>query len=89
METTLSKLRSNLKSYCDKVVADRIAVRVRRRKGDDVVLVAADDYEGLKETAYLLSSPKNAKRLLAALARARQRKTKPMTLEELRASVGL
>ena len=89
METTFSHLRAKLKSYCDQAVANRQSIRVRRRKGGDVVLMAADEFDSLAETAHLLSSPANAARLLAALARARQNKTKPMTLEELRAAVGI
>jgi antitoxin YefM len=89
METTFSELRSNLKTYCDRAVSNREAIRIHRRNGEDVVLLAADEYESLAETAHLLSSPANAARLLAALARARQGKTKPLTLEELHAALGL
>jgi len=89
METTFSRLRGNLKSYCDQVVANREAIHVRRRNGADVVLLAADEYAGLAETAHLLASPRNAARLLAALARARKNKGKPMTVEKLRAALGL
>jgi antitoxin YefM len=89
METTFSQLRGKLKSYCDQAVADRRPIRIRRRNGGDVVLLAADEFDSLAETAHLLSSPANAARLLAALARARRNKTKPMTVEELRAAVGL
>jgi antitoxin YefM len=88
MEATFSKLRANLKSYCDQAVANREPIRVRRRNGEDVVLLAADEYDSLAETAHL-SSPKNAARLLAALARARRGSVKPLTLEELRAALGI
>ena len=88
-ETTLSKLRGKLKTYCDKAVADREPVRVRRRNGEDVVLLAADEFESLNETVHLLSSPANAARLLEAMARARKRKVKPMSIGALRAAVGL
>ena len=70
-------------------MANREPIRVRRRSGEDVVLLAADEYDSLAETAHLLSSPRNAARLLEALARARQGKGKPMTLEDLRAALGL
>jgi antitoxin YefM len=73
METTFSKLRGKLKTYCDQAVADRTPIRVRRRNGGDVVLLAADEYDSLAETAHLLSSPQNAARLFEALARARRR----------------
>ncbi len=74
METTFSQLRGNLKSFCDQAVANRQPIRVRRRSGGDVVLLAADDFDSLAETAHLLSSPANAARLLAALGRARRNK---------------
>ena len=89
METTLSKLRGHLKDYCDKAISQREPIRIRRRNGEDLVLVAAEEYDGLAETAHLLSSPKNATRILEALARTRKGKMKPMTIEELRAAVGL
>jgi antitoxin YefM len=89
METTFSKLRGNLRDFCEKAITNREPIRVRRRKGEDVVLLAADEYDALAETAHLLSSPRNAARLLESLARARKGKIKPMTIEELRASVGL
>jgi antitoxin YefM len=37
-----------------------------------VVIVALDDYQSLKEIAYLLKSPQNASRLLASIARLEQ-----------------
>jgi antitoxin YefM len=89
METTFSKLRAKLKSYCDQAVADREPIRVRRRNDEDVVLLAADEYDSLAETVHLLSSPKNATRLLEALARARRGSVKPLPLEELRAALGI
>jgi antitoxin YefM len=89
VETTFSKLRGNLKTYCDKAVANREPIRVRRRNGEDVVLLSADEYDSLAEAAHLLSSPQNAARLLAALARARRGTIKPLPLEELRAALGI
>ncbi len=89
METTLSKLRGNLRRFADQALSRREPIRVRRRDGHDLVLVAADEYDSLAETAHLLRSPRNAERLLAALARARKGKGKPMTLGDLRAACGL
>jgi len=43
----------------------------------------------LMETAYLLRSPANARRLLAALRRAKQGKGKPVSVEKLRREMGL
>lgn len=78
-----------MKAFCDKAVSDRIPVRVRRRKGGDLVLVAAEEFESLLETAHLLASPRNAARLLSALARARKGTTKPSTVGKLRAALDL
>ena len=59
VETTFARFRANLKAYCEQAVADREPICVRRRNGKDVILMAADEYDGLAETAHLLSSPKN------------------------------
>lgn len=42
---------------------------ITRAGHDPVVMVALDDYESLKETAHLLKSPENARRLLASIDR--------------------
>jgi antitoxin YefM len=62
-------------------------VIVRRRGARDVALVPADELAGLLETAHLLRSPKNARRLLTALRRAERGKGRPETVERLRRSV--
>ena len=62
---------------------------IRRRGGEDVALIAADELESLLETAHLLRSPKNAERLLSALQRARSRTEAPQHLDELRKEMGL
>ena len=89
VETSFTELRDRLKELCDRAVANREAIRVRRPKGGDVVVVAAEEFESLSETAHLLASPENAARLLAALARARRGTTKPMSIGKLREAIGL
>jgi antitoxin YefM len=44
-------------------------VVITRAGHDPVVIVALADYESLKETAYLIKSPENARRLLASIDR--------------------
>jgi antitoxin YefM len=83
-ETTYTKARANLASLCDKVAASREALIIHRRGARDVALVAADELESLTETAHLLRSPKNARRLLTALNRARGRELKPQSIDKLR-----
>jgi antitoxin YefM len=51
------------------VVDDREEVVITRAGHEPVVIVALFDYESLKETAYLLRSPQNARRLLASIDR--------------------
>lgn len=51
------------------------AAVIERRGHGDMALIPADELASLRETAYLLRSPKNAARLLAALARARRGRT--------------
>lgn len=89
IETTYSQARERLKALMDRAVDDREVIVVRRRSGDAVAIIAADELEGLLETAHLLRSPKNAQRLLTALTRARTHSVKPTTLAELKKDAGL
>jgi antitoxin YefM len=88
-ETSYTELRENLASYLDRVVDDREIVVVKRRGARDVAIIAADDLAGLEETAYLLRSPANAKRLLESLRELDRGRGKTMTVDELRRSVNL
>ena len=88
-ETTYTSLRARLASVLDKVVKDQEVVIVRRRGARDVALVPAEELAGLMETAHLLRSPKNAKRLMTALRRANRRNGKPETIGQLRRELGL
>ena len=89
IETTYSHAREQLKTLMDRAVDDREVIVVRRRSGGDVAMIAADELEGLIETAHLLRSEKNASRLLAALSRARGKSLKPTPLAELKKKLGL
>jgi antitoxin YefM len=89
VETTYTSLREGLSGYLDQVSDDREVVFVRRRGARDVAMVAAEELEGLLETAYLLRSPKNAERLMKALEASQKGKRKAESIESLRLSVGL
>ena len=86
--TTYSQLRSNLKRALDAVCADREPLRVERRRGGSVVVVDEEDFNALEETAYLLRSPENARRLLSALHGGRSSDRKFASVDELRAHLG-
>ena len=89
MQTTYSSARANLASLLDRAANDREIVIVRRRRGEDVALIAADELSSLLETAHLLRSPANARRLLQALQRAQTGKPKPQSIDVLRREIGL
>ncbi len=65
---TYSEARSKLAKTMEKVCDDHAPVIVTRRNSRSVVMISLDDYEALEETAYLLRSPKNARRLLESIA---------------------
>lgn len=69
---TYSESRARFAEILDAVVGDREEVIITRPGHDPVVIVALDDYQSLKEAAYLLRSPENASRLLASIARLEQ-----------------
>jgi antitoxin YefM len=83
-ETTYSSLRANLATVLDQVVDQQDTVIVRRRGARDVALIPASELAGLIETAHLLRSPRNARRLMSALRRAKAGKAKPGTATSLR-----
>jgi len=89
LETTYTNLRERLASVLNQVALDQEVVIVRRRGAKDVALVPADELTSLMETAHLLRSPRNARRLLAALQRARGGKGKPQSVDKLRREMGL
>lgn len=84
-----SELRRKLKAVCDQVCDRHEALLIKRRRGGDVVLMAKEDYEALEETAYLLSSPENARRLFEALRRRSEDRSVFASIEALKNEVGV
>lgn len=62
-----SEASENLDTMIDKVVADRAPLAITRQRGEGVVLVSASEWASIEKTMHLLSSPKNAARLLEAV----------------------
>ena len=89
IQTTYTHARANFATLCDEVTANGEVVIIHRRGAEDVALISAAELTSLMETAHLLRSPKNAERLLTALARARRRTGSPQSVKELRREVGL
>jgi antitoxin YefM len=65
---TYTAARQNLAKTMESVCQDHAPVIVTRKKNDSVVIMSLEDYEALEETAYLLRSPQNARRLMEAIA---------------------
>lgn len=61
--------RARYAEVLDSVVNDREEVVITRAGHEPVVIVSLDDFESLRETAYLMRSPANARRLLDAMER--------------------
>jgi antitoxin YefM len=64
---TYTAARENLASTMDRVCADHNPVIITRNRDQAVIMISLEDYEALQETAYLLRSPANAKRLITAI----------------------
>ena len=60
--------RANLARTMDEVCERHEPLIITRNGQESVVMLSLEDYNSLEETAYLLRSPKNAQRLLAAIA---------------------
>lgn len=63
-----SSARSNLAETMERVCEDHAPVIITRKAAKPVVMMSLDDYEALEETAYLLRSPKNVRRLIESIA---------------------
>ena len=60
--------RSNLAKTMEQVCNDHAPVAITRKGEGAVVMMSMDDYQALEESAYLLRSPKNLRRLIEAMA---------------------
>lgn len=67
---TLNQALATLATLLNRVTINREIVIIQRDGEEDVAMITASELSSLLETAYLLSSPANAKRLLGALQRA-------------------
>ncbi|HUP53812.1 MAG TPA: type II toxin-antitoxin system prevent-host-death family antitoxin [Longimicrobiales bacterium] len=88
-KASYSRARQNLASIWNEVESSREPAILERRGHEDMALIPAEELSSLQETAHLLRSPKNANRLLAALARSYEQTTQPVDLEDLAKELGL
>jgi antitoxin YefM len=64
---TYTEARANLADTITRVCDDHNPVIITKKSDKSVVMISLEDYESMEETAYLLRSPKNARRLLESI----------------------
>lgn len=65
---TYTAVRANFANTMDRVSNNHERIIITRNSKHSVVLLSLEDYQSLEETAYLLRSPKNARRLIESIA---------------------
>ena len=71
---SLTKAENNFKDIFNSVYHDSEEVIIHNEENKNIVIIPMDEYNSLKETNYLLSSPKNREVLLRSLNDARNGK---------------
>ena len=64
---SMSESRANYAATLDSVVNDQEAVVITRPGGENVVMLPQREYESMRETLYLMSSPVNRQRISRAI----------------------
>lgn len=72
---SMTEARNNFKAIFDAVFLNNEEVIIHRKGRENVVVIPFDEYNSMKETNYLLSSPKNREILMRSLKDAREGKT--------------
>ncbi len=65
--TTYTTFRQKLSNYMNLVSESNLPLYVTRQGKEDMVMLSKSDYEGMQETLFLMSNPKNAKRLIDSI----------------------
>ncbi len=88
-EISYFKARRNLAALMDEVVDDCEPVLIRRRGKEPVALVAADELASWMETAHVLRSPANARRLRESIAACERGEAEVIDVDELAKRLGI
>lgn len=89
IHTTYSHARANLASLLTAASEDKEVVLINRRNAEDVALISSSELSSLLETAHLLRSPKNARRLLNSLNRALSDTEAVTSIDEFKKELGI
>jgi antitoxin YefM len=79
---TYSQARENLAKTISRVCEDHSPVIITKKGTEAVVMISLEDYEAMEETAFLLRSPKNARRLSESIEQLERGKGKERKLFE-------
>lgn len=79
---TYTAARENLAATMDKVCDEREPTMITRNRDQAVVMVSLEDYKAMEETAYLMRSPQNARRLLTSIRQLESGKGKVRKLKD-------
>jgi len=89
LETTYTDARRHFASLWDRLASTRETLIVHRRGAEDMAMLPVAELSALMETAHLLRSPENARRLLSALSRAWEGRGKAEPADGLSKRMGL
>jgi antitoxin YefM len=65
--TSVNRFRENLKVYVEQVIANHLPLKVTRRRGEDFVVVSAEDWEREQETLYVLQNGSLMRQIASSL----------------------
>ncbi len=77
-----TSVRSNLAKTMERICDDHEPVVITRKNERSVVMISLEDYQAMEETAYLLRSPKNMRRLVEAISQLEDGGGAPRELSE-------
>ena len=84
MHASYTETRAHFADYWNRVIESREPLIITRKGAEDIALIPASELASLMETAHLLRSPKNAKRLLKALKKSLDSEGTDVQLDELK-----
>jgi antitoxin YefM len=79
-----SELREKLKKELDMVAENHIPLIIKRKRGDDMVIMSLEDYNSYMETIDLLSTPSNAEHLIKSITQVEKGETIEVTPDKLK-----
>ena len=89
IQISYTKARANLAGLLNNVSNNNEIVIINRKDSENVAMISESELSSLLETAHLLRSPKNAKRLLSALLEVQEQNNLPQSIDDLRREFGL